>query len=83
MSVPAVADTYLDTRGAQKGVVWINQRPLGRFWSIGPQYALYTPGPWLKKGRNDIIFFDLMGTYGDMLKSVIKPIYGATTSQRN
>lgn len=83
MSVPAVADTYLDTRGAQKGVVWINQRPLGRFWSIGPQYALYTPGPWLKKGRNDIVFFDLMDTYGDMLKSVIKPIYGATTSQRN
>jgi beta-galactosidase len=83
MSVPASADTYLDTRGVHKGVAWINRQPLGRFWSIGPQFALYTPGPWLNKGRNDIVFFDLMGTSEDVLKSVANPIYGATTSLRD
>ena len=83
MDVPVAADTYLDTRGVQKGEVWINERPLGRFWSIGPQYALYTPGPWLHKGRNSLVFFDLMTTPSDKLTSVTKPIYGTTTSQRN
>ena len=53
------ADTYLDLSGNSKGFAWINGRPLGRFWNIGPQYALWTPGPWLRSGRNDVIFFDL------------------------
>jgi beta-galactosidase len=83
MQVPALADTYLDTRGLHKGEAWVNQQPLGRFWSIGPQYTLFTPGPWLNKGRNDIVFFDLMGTGADALKSVVKPVYGATTAQRD
>jgi beta-galactosidase len=82
MTVSALADTYLDTRGLHKGQVWVNKQPLGRFWSIGPQYTLFTPGPWLKTGQNDIVFFDLMGTSADVLKSVDKPIYGATTAQR-
>jgi beta-galactosidase len=83
ITVSALADTYLDTRGVHKGEVWLNKQPLGRFWSIGPQYTLFTPGPWLNKGRNDIVFFDLLGTPADVLKSVIKPIYGATTAQRD
>jgi len=59
--VNAPADTYLDTRSLGKGMVWINGRPLGRFWNVGPQGALYLPAPWLKKGRNEIVVFDLMG----------------------
>jgi len=83
MTVSTLADTYLDTRAVHKGVVWLNKHPLGRFWSIGPQYTLFTPGPWLNKGRNDIVLFDLLGTPADALKSVIKPIFGATTAQRD
>lgn len=83
MIVPALADTYLDTRGLHKGEVWVNKQPLGRFWSIGPQYTLFTPGPWLNKGHNDIVFFDLMGTSTNVLKSVVKPVYGAATAQRD
>jgi len=30
-----------------------------RFWSIGPQQTLYIPGPWLRKGANDIVVFTL------------------------
>jgi beta-galactosidase len=83
MRVPALADTYLDTHTLHKGEMWVNKQPLGRFWSIGPQYTLYTPGPWLDKGLNEIVFFDLIGTSADAIKSVAKPIYGATTAQRD
>lgn len=55
------ADTFVDTRSLSKGVVFVNGRPLGRFWNIGPQGTLYLPGSWLKKGLNEIVVFDLNG----------------------
>src|SRR6185436_11483803 len=54
-----VADTYLDMHNFKKGVVWVNGHNLGRYWNIGPQYRLYCPAPWLKKGMNEVIVFDL------------------------
>jgi beta-galactosidase len=58
------ADTYLDTSELAKGFVWINGHPLGRFWGVGPQKALYLPGPWLKAGANELVVFDLSGKSG-------------------
>ncbi len=55
------ADTFVDTRSLAKGAVFVNGRPLGRFWNIGPQGTLYLPGPWLKPGDNQIVLFDLDG----------------------
>jgi len=55
------ADTFVDTRSLGKGEVFINGDPLGRFWNIGPQGTLYLPAPWLKKGENEIVVFDLNG----------------------
>ncbi len=55
------ADTFLDARSLGKGEVFINGQPLGRFWKIGPQGTLYLPAPWLKKGNNEIVVFDLNG----------------------
>jgi beta-galactosidase len=52
-------DTFVDLRSFGKGEVFINGRPLGRFWNIGPQGTLYLPAPWLKKGANEIVVFDL------------------------
>jgi beta-galactosidase len=52
-------DTFIDTRNLGKGQVFINGQPLGRFWKIGPQATLYLPAPWLKKGENEIVIFDL------------------------
>jgi beta-galactosidase len=52
-------DTYLDVSQWQKGVVWVNGHNLGRYWQIGPQKRLYCPAPWLKKGKNEIIIFDM------------------------
>ena len=83
MEVDRPADTYLDTRAIHKGEVWVNGTMLGRAWSIGPQLTLYTPGPWLKRGRNELIFFDLQGSMSDALRSVTEPVFGETTAERN
>jgi beta-galactosidase len=52
-------DSFLDTRGWGKGTVWINGHQLGRFWGIGPEQTLYVPGPWLRRGTNTVVVFDL------------------------
>jgi len=54
-----VGDTYLDVSQWEKGVVWVNGHNLGRYWNIGPQKQLYCPAPWLQKGKNEIVIFDL------------------------
>ncbi len=64
-----VADTYIDMSAYKKGVVWVNGHNLGRYWDVGPQHTLYCPAPWLKKGENEIVVFDL-----HMLKA--KPLKG-------
>ncbi|XP_018603858.2 beta-galactosidase-1-like protein 2 isoform X1 [Scleropages formosus] len=48
------ADTFIRLSGWSKGVVFINGQNLGRYWSIGPQQTLYLPGPWLKRGVNQV-----------------------------
>jgi beta-galactosidase len=40
-------------------MVWVNGHNLGRYWNIGPQERLYCPAPWLRRGDNEIIIFDL------------------------
>ncbi|MEF9479739.1 beta-galactosidase [Chryseobacterium sp. 1B4] len=45
-------DTFLDMRNFGKGIVFINGRNAGRYWSTaGPQQTLYIPGVWLKKAE--------------------------------
>jgi beta-galactosidase len=82
MDVSVAADTYLDTRGVRKGELWIDSRPLGRIWFIGPQYSLFTPGSWLNHGQNEIVVFDLLGTQSEAIKSLDKPVYGAGISAK-
>jgi beta-galactosidase len=52
-------DTYFDMSGYSKGLLYVNGHNLGRFWNIGPQQGLYCPASWLKKGKNEILVFDL------------------------
>ncbi|WP_416439592.1 glycoside hydrolase family 35 protein [Phnomibacter sp. MR] len=58
-SLTETGDTYLDMSGYSKGVVFVNGRLLGRYWNLGPQYRLYCPATWLKKGQNNIVVMDL------------------------
>lgn len=53
-----VADTFLRFPGV-KGVVWVNGFNIGRYWNIGPGFTLYIPAPFLKKGTNEIVVFEL------------------------
>ncbi|WP_109485774.1 glycoside hydrolase family 35 protein [Occallatibacter savannae] len=71
-------DTFLDTHTLSKGVAFLNGKPLGRFWSIGPQFTLYTPGPWLRTGQNEIVLFDLQGSKSESLKTTNHADYGPT-----
>lgn len=80
MTVNKPADTWLDTRGLHKGQLWLGSHNMGRFWSIGPVYSLYTPAPWLKKGKNTITFFDLQGNDKVVLKSNDAPLFGEITN---
>ena len=53
------ADTHLALPGFGKGLVWVNDFLLGRFWEIGPQVTLYVPGPLLRAGSNKITVLEL------------------------
>ncbi len=75
-SVDEVGDTLLDMTGWGKCMVWVNGINLGRFWSIGPQYTLFMPGCWMKKGANEVIVMDIEPTGHTTIKGVTEPIYG-------
>ncbi|HKZ65521.1 MAG TPA: beta-galactosidase, partial [Chitinophagaceae bacterium] len=64
------ADTYLDFSNWGKGVVWVNGHNLGRYWEIGPQQTVYVPVEWLKKGRNEIVVFELIKPGQDVLQGI-------------
>ena len=55
-------DTFLNLSHFGKGQVYVNGYPLGRFWNIGPQQTLYLPGCWLKRGLNEVVVLDIIGT---------------------
>lgn len=66
-------DTYLDMSKWGKGCVWINGHNLGRYWEIGPQQTIYVPAEWLKKGKNELIVFELIHTDKTLLDAVTQP----------
>ena len=73
-------DTFFDVRALGKGLLLINGHAIGRFWDIGPQDTLYIPGPWLKKGRNEVIVFELKPQRGKAeLSGLTTPILDGPT----
>lgn len=68
-------DTFIKLPGWGKGVVFINGRNLGRYWSIGPQQTLYVPAPWLHRGDNQVIVFEEQETDGK-IQFASSPDYG-------
>jgi beta-galactosidase len=67
-------DTFLDMSTWGQGVVWINGRCLGRYWSIGPTQTMYLPGPWIKRGRNEVVVLDLTGPADNRIQGLEVPI---------
>jgi beta-galactosidase len=74
VNVEKPGDTFLDMRPWGKGVAWVNGRCLGRFWNIGPTQTMYVPGPWLKRGKNEIVILDLSGPEKPVVATLDKPI---------
>jgi beta-galactosidase len=81
-TLATTGDTFLDTRKLGKGVVFINGHNLGRFWSVGPQQTLYVPGPWLHKGGNDIVVFDLLPQAHESVEGLDHPILDGPVSDK-
>lgn len=67
-------DTFLDMSSWGQGVVWINGRCLGRYWNIGPTQTMYLPGPWITRGRNEIVVLDLTGPQVARISGRVTPI---------
>ncbi|CAA0821140.1 Beta-galactosidase 17 [Striga hermonthica] len=58
--VDKVGDTYLSFGGWSKGVAFVNDVNVGRFWpSVGPQCSLYVPAPILRQGNNTLVILEL------------------------
>ena len=70
-------DTFLDMSAWGKGVAVVNGFVLGRYWNVGPQKTLYVPWPLLKKGKNEVMVFELQKV-GSAFKFIDKPILGAS-----
>lgn len=71
----ASGDLLLSTRGWGKGVAWLNDFCLGRFWSRGPQRTLYVPGPVVQATGNRLVVLDLTGA-PDRARFVAQPDLG-------
>ncbi|AZA81866.1 beta-galactosidase [Chryseobacterium lactis] len=75
-------DTFLDMRNFGKGIVFINGKNLGRYWSkAGPQQTLYVPGVWLKKGKNTIQIFEQIFEGKTSVNSIDHPILDQLVSK--
>lgn len=70
-------DTFLDMRDFKRGMVAVNGRWIGRYWSIGPTQTMYVPGCWLKDGKNEIVVIDDIGIAPpEELRFLSRPILG-------
>jgi hypothetical protein len=71
-----ITDTYIDMQEWVKGFVIVNGIVVGRYaTALGPQQALYLPGPWLHKGDNEIIVFEHSPWPASQIKFTKDPIY--------
>ncbi|UGQ49149.1 beta-galactosidase [Massilia endophytica] len=77
------ADTFLDMSGWGQGIVWINGRCLGRYWSIGPTQTMYLPGPWIKAGRNEVVVLDLTGPRVSRIAGLTAPVLDELHPERD
>ncbi|XP_027928587.1 beta-galactosidase 8 isoform X1 [Vigna unguiculata] len=55
-----VMDTFISLSNWGKGIVFVNDFNIGRYWPLrGPQCNLYVPAPILKQGDNFLVILEL------------------------
>ncbi|MET0263978.1 MAG: beta-galactosidase, partial [Duganella sp.] len=82
-NVADAGDTFLDMSTWGQGIVWVNGRCLGRYWSIGPTQTMYLPGPWLRRGANEVVVLDLTGPQQARLAGLETPILDQLRPERD
>jgi beta-galactosidase len=81
-TLATTGDSFLDISHLGKGVVFLNGYNLGRYWNVGPQATLYVPGPWLRKGANEIVVFDMLPSANESVEGLDHPILDAPVSDK-
>lgn len=67
ITVDTVQDTYISLSGWSKGMVFLNDFNLGRYWaSFGPQCNLYVPKPILRHGENTVVILELESSSSEL-----------------
>ncbi|MCR1938531.1 beta-galactosidase [Enterococcus faecalis] len=70
-----VGDCFIDLSKFGKGIVFVNQTNIGRFWEVGPTLSLYISSGFLKVGRNEIVIFETEGIYEPEINLLKAPLY--------
>jgi hypothetical protein len=61
--VPAVGILRLHLKATGNGFLYLNGRPLGRYWEVGPQRDFYLPECWLNPpGKDNLVTLELRPT---------------------
>ncbi|XP_039116175.1 beta-galactosidase 8 isoform X1 [Dioscorea cayenensis subsp. rotundata] len=68
-----VKDTYISFHGWTKGIAFINNFNIGRFWPVkGPQCSLYVPAPILQHGENIVVILELHSPHPELILNLVK-----------
>lgn len=68
-------DMYLDVSGWGMGEVWINGQYLGSYWEEEKQQSIQVTSSILKKGKNELIVFDLKNNKQSSMKFSSEPVF--------
>ena len=74
-----VADTFIRIPCGTHGQLFLNGVNLGRYRVEGPQFALYAPAPLLKKGKNELIVFEVEGLRENRIEFLDHPDHAPFT----
>ena len=74
VKLDAVADTYIDMSKWTKGTLYVNGHNLGRYWNVGPQYSLYCPAEFLRKGANQIDIVEMETSEPMPIRGLARPL---------
>ncbi|MDR0932087.1 MAG: beta-galactosidase [Victivallales bacterium] len=72
------ADTYIRIPYGTHGQIFLNGENLGRYRVEGPGFALYAPAPMFKKGKNELIVFELEGLRENKVEFIDYPDHAPT-----
>jgi len=75
-AVDEPCDTFLKVPDGSWGNLFLNGVNLGRFRREGPQRTLYVPAALLRRGRNEVVVFDVQGLGSPRVLSLDKRQFG-------